>query len=465
MPEPTAHRPGPLDIPAELLQKYATSGPRYTSYPTAPQFKAEFDESQLLEAWRGTNLKANRGLSLYLHVPFCKSRCLYCGCFTEIGHTADTAGQYIAAMLREAGRVGTILDPGRPVEQLALGGGTPTFLLPEQMRRLVEGLSQQFVFADDAERSIEVDPRRVDAAYLDLLLSLGFNRISFGVQDLDAQVQHHVARVLPEQKLVELVDHLRGHGFGAINLDLMYGLPGQTETTFRRTIERVIAIGPSRIALFGYAHVPWVSPHQRSLESLGLPSTEERNRLFGLAFRQLLEAGYAHVGMDHFARPEDELIRALESRTLTRNFMGYTTRRGLDLVGLGVSSISSVDGTYTQNEKNLAAYLEKAGASTWIKGLALTPEDLLRREIILDLFCNFYLDLTALEQRFGLDFQAHFAREIGLLAPMESDCLLHRDKARIMGRALGRFFIRNICMCFDQYLGGENREGRYSRTI
>jgi oxygen-independent coproporphyrinogen-3 oxidase len=465
MAESLPRSPGPLDIPRPLLAKYATSGPRYTSYPTAPQFKADFDEPGILAAWRETNRDLRRGISIYLHVPFCRSRCLYCGCFTEIGHGPDMTERYVAAMLREAGRISDIIDPSRPAEQLAVGGGTPTFLRPGQMRTLMEGLAARFTFSAKAERSIEVDPRSVDTAYLDLLLALGFNRISFGVQDLDKQVQRNVSRVLHEQSLVDLIEHLRRQGFHAINLDLMYGLPGQTEASFRRTVDRIIEIRPSRIALFGYAHVPWVSPHQRALEPLGLPDPEERTRLFGQAYGQLLEAGYRHVGMDHFAQSDDELIGAIENRTLTRNFMGYTTRRGLDLVGVGVSSISSVDGTYTQNEKNLGAYIKKAGGSTWIRGLRLSPEDLLRREIILDLFCNFFLDIAALERRFGLDFKTHFAGELEQLVPMEADGLLHVDSASIRVTDLGRFFIRNICMCFDQYLIGETRQSAYSRTV
>ena len=465
MAEPTVLRMGPLDIPQWLLVKYATSGPRYTSYPTAPQFKSDFSEARILEDWHGTNACGRKGLSLYLHVPFCQSRCLYCGCFTETGHGAETVERYVAALLKEAGRIRTIIDPSRRVELLALGGGTPTFLQPEQMRALVDGLAARFQFAPDSERSIEVDPRRIDAGYLDLLLGLGFNRISFGVQDLDEQVQRNVARVLPEQKLVALIEHLRNRDFNAINLDLMYGLPGQTEASFRRTIDRIIALAPSRIALFGYAHVPWVSPQQQALEKLGLPGPAERTRLFGLAFRLLLDAGYSHIGMDHFAWRHDELIRALENRSLTRNFMGYSTRRGLDLVGIGASAISSVDGTYAQNEKSLEAYLRKAGGSTWIKGLRLSSEDLLRREIILDLFCNFYLDVARIEQQFGLEFNRHFARELDQLALMEADGLLRMHDSKIQVSDLGRFFIRNICMCFDQYLSGESRQVSYSRTV
>jgi len=462
MADPVSLRPGPLDIPGDLLERYATSGPRYTSYPTAPMFRADFDEDRILEAWRRSR---GGGLAVYVHVPFCRTRCLYCACFTETGHSRETAGLYVRAVLREADRLLTIIESCRPVEQLAIGGGTPTFLRRQQMRALVEGLAARFRFSAEAERSIEIDPRRVDNAYLDLLLELGFNRFSFGVQDLDERVQRRVCRLLPERKLAGLVEHLRKRGVEAVNFDLMYGLPGQSEESFSRTIERIVRLRPSRLALFGYAHVPWISPHQRLLEKLGLPEARERARLFGLGYRLLLDAGYAHVGMDHFALPDDELVRALESRTLTRNFMGYTTRRGLDLVGIGASSISSVGGTYTQNEKDLRVYLRKAGSSTWARGLLLSGEDLLRREIILDLFCNFHLDIAVLERRFGVRFAQHFAPELERLAPMENDGLVRVSAKAVEVTPIGRFFIRNICMSFDEYLCRREAGTCYSRTV
>lgn len=462
MADPVVVRPGPLDIPGDLLERYSTSGPRYTSYPTAPQFREDFDEDRILEAWKRSQ---GGGLAVYVHVPFCRTRCLYCACFTETGHRRETVDLYLRAILREADRLLAVIDASRAVEQLAIGGGTPTFLRPEQMRFLVEGLAARLRFSAEAERSIEIDPRRADDAYLDVLLGLGFNRFSFGVQDLDGRVQRYVARVLSERKLAGLIEHLQKRGAGAVNLDLMYGLPGQSEESFSHTIARIVRLRPSRLALFGYAHVPWISPHQRVLERLGLPGARERARLFGLAYRRLLDAGYVHVGMDHFALPDDELVRALESRTLTRNFMGYTTRRGLDLVGIGASSISSVGGTYTQNGKNIPVYIRKAGGSTWARGLLLGGEDLMRREIILDLFCNFHLDIAAFERRFAVQFAQHFATELVRLAPMEIDGLVRVSRDAVEVTPLGRFFIRNICMCFDQYLRSREAGIRYSATV
>jgi len=454
----------PRHIPADTLARYSTSAPRYTSYPTAPQFTADFDAEQVAAAWRRSGATA-RGLSLYLHIPFCQSRCLYCGCFTEIGHDAVAVDDYLAALFAETDRIIALMGEVPAVEQLALGGGTPVFLAPEQMRRLAAGLERRFTFAPGAERSLEMDPRRLDTAYLDLLVDAGFNRFSFGVQDLEPDVQRKVGRRLAPEKLAELVGHLRRRGRSAINMDLIYGLPGQSEETFGRTIRRIAEFRPSRIALFGYAHVPWVSPHQQALEQYHLPTPAERMNLFGLAFEMLLAAGYRHVGMDHFALPEDELIQALDRRSLTRNFMGYTTRRGLDLVGLGASAISSVGRTYCQNIKDIAAYRERAADGTWVKGLWLSDEDLLRREIILDLFCNFHLDLARVSQAHQLDFQSHFAAELEKLRPLADDGLLQMGPSALSVTLLGRFFIRNICMVFDQYLAGEERERRYSRTI
>ncbi|MBN2431137.1 MAG: oxygen-independent coproporphyrinogen III oxidase [Acidobacteria bacterium] len=454
----------PRQIPSDMLARYSTSAPRYTSYPTAPQFTADFDIERIAAAWRQSSISA-AGLSLYIHIPFCQSRCLYCGCFTEIGHDAAAVDDYLAALFTEMDRLVELTGNLPAVEQLALGGGTPVFLNPAQMRRLVAGMERRFTFAHGAERSLEMDPRRLDTDYLDMLVDVGFNRFSFGVQDLEPDVQRKVGRRLAPEKLDELVAHLRRRGRTAVNMDLIYGLPGQTEETFGRTIRRIMEFRPPRIALFGYAHVPWVSPHQQTLEQYHLPNPAERMNLFGLAFEMLLAAGYRHVGMDHFALPEDELIRALDRRSLTRNFMGYTTRRGLDLMGLGASAISSVGRTYCQNIKDIAAYRERAAGGTWVKGLWLSDEDLLRREIILDLFCNFHLDLARVSQAHQLDFKVHFATELEKLRPLADDGLLQTGKSALSVTPLGRFFIRNICMVFDQYLAGEERERRYSRTV
>jgi oxygen-independent coproporphyrinogen III oxidase len=460
------HVINPMDVPARYLDKYQRSGPRYTSYPTAPQFKPQFEATEIETLWSETN-SSDAGISIYTHFPFCRSRCLYCGCYTHIGKPKELQLQYVEALKKEADRLFTTLDPKRIVRQMAFGGGTPTHLPVEVLSGYVEHLNHLVQFAPDAERSIEIDPRSVDEDYLQRLLDLGFNRFSFGVQDLDVTVQKNIHRMTSEEKLTTLIDYLRSKGMEAINLDLIYGLPGQTPESFSATVEKIVAYRPSRIALFGYAHVPWVSPHQKVMEKHQIPNTEERMVLFGKAFELLTQAGYEHIGMDHFALSNDELLLALKDRTLTRNFMGYTTRRGLDLVGIGASSISSVGKTYAQNVKELDQYCQNTSGLHWQKALVLSPEDLLRREIIMDLFCNFYLNIAAVEMNHGIVFKDHFATELAALKPMADDDLIDIKENELVVTQLGRFFIRNICMVFDQYLAKDiqNPDKRYSKTL
>lgn len=455
----------PRQVPGELLEKYQRPGPRYTSYPTAPHFTPQADFDAIEQRWKQGNEGEAPGLSLYTHIPFCRSRCNYCGCHTRVGCGESTVAGYVESLKAHADFLLGLVDGERAVGQMALGGGTPTFLSHDQMRDLVTFLQSLFHFPADGERSMEVDPRWVDEAYLDLLLELGFNRLSFGLQDLNPDVQEKINRHLPYEKIQRIMAYLRKQGLQALNLDLIYGLPGQTPQTFHTTVSQVIALAPTRIALFGYAHVPWVSPHQKKLEEFDLPSTEQRMELFGLAFEQLLGAGYRHVGMDHFARPEDELIQALDSRTLTRNFMGYTTRRGLDLVALGASGISSVSGTYAQNEKEIGDYSSAQG-HRWLRGLIMSDDDVLRREVIMDLFCNFHLDIQGVEKRFGIDFADRFKSELVALGPFEDDGLIEVSVEQLVVTELGRFFIRNIAMTFDDYLQKESPSSqRYSKTL
>ncbi len=454
----------PRSIPNELSEKYSKSGPRYTSYPTAPQFTSDFDYESIKSKWQ-TLATSNDAISLYIHIPFCRSRCLYCGCHTIVCDSSDTTEAYIDALFREVDSIVELIGLNKTAAQLALGGGTPTYLKPEVMTSLIARLKERFIFPDDGERSIEVHPETIDSAYLDTLLELGFNRFSFGVQDFNHDIQVAIRRVQSEQGIFDKVNHLRKQGCDAINIDLIYGLPLQTPDTFEKTVETTITLRPSRIALFGYAHVPWVSPHQDELKKYCLPNPAERIELFGLAFDMLLEAGYRHVGMDHFALSDDELTKALETRKMTRNFMGYSTIRGLDLVGLGVSSISSVNTTFTQNEKGVEKYIELAGSPIWIKGLEKTPEDLLRGEVILELMCNFYLDIVAIETRYGINFKEHFAQELGELEHMVGDGLVKLDDTYLAVTNLGRFFVRNISMPFDEYLKTEKPLGRYSKTV
>jgi oxygen-independent coproporphyrinogen III oxidase len=455
----------PNSIPQELVSKYHVNGPRYTSYPTALQFQNEFDRERVEIEWRKTNESPRKNLSLYIHIPFCGRRCLYCGCTTETGHSPQSIGVYIDSLKLEIEGLIRLIDADRPVEQFALGGGTPTSLSRDLMASLIHHIEEKFRFSGSAERSIEIDPRTVDPDYLDLLISLGFNRYSFGIQDLDASVQKQIGREMSESAIRSLLAHLRSSGVHSINLDLMYGLPLQTQKSFATTVDTILDMRPSRIALFGYAHVPWASPHQKMLETSHLPDSSERTVLFTMACEKLLDAGYRHVGMDHFALPGDELLLALDSKRLTRNFMGYTARGGLDLAGLGASSISSVGATYTQNLKTVSGYVSRSQNPPWWKAIILTPEDILRRDIILGLLCNFHLDIRAIECRGGIDFFGHFAPEKQNLDAFVSDGLLTIDPETIEVTDLGKFFIRNICMQFDQYFDAGSASAKYSKTI
>ncbi len=457
--------PSPRQLSPDLLARYEKSGPRYTSYPTAPQFLEDFDRDASAARWRSGNDTA-AGLSMYVHVPFCKSRCGYCGCYTLTDQADGTVDSYLQGVLDQAEELSRIVDPTRPVRQLSFGGGTPTYPGPDRFRALMEGLTSRFTFDPDGERAVEVDPRSVDTDYLDLLVDLGFNRFSFGVQDLEPGVQEIVNRVLPVETLAGLMDHLRSRGVDAINLDLIYGLPTQTEETFGRTLEQIIALEPMRLALFGYAHVPWVAPHQASLSEHPIPDRDERLALFSLAWEMLRDVGWEQVGMDHFARPDDELVKALESRTLHRNFMGYTTRRGLDLVGLGASAISGVAGTYTQNIKPVPGFLAARGTERWARGWLLDDEDRLRRDVIIDLLCNLHLSYDRVEAAHGVIFRDHFATELSELAPFAADGLVEMGDRTLDVTPVGRYFIRNVAMLFDSYLrAGTTPGARYSKTI
>ena len=459
----------PATVGKDLLSRYATQGPRYTSYPTAPHFFPEVDREALVSRYRQSNAKTGRerDLSLYVHVPFCRRRCAFCGCFTEITHDPAQTDPFLAAVEAELRLALTRIDPSRPLRQLALGGGSPSFLDPARLDRLLSAIVSHFTFTSDAERSIEIDPRAIVPAQLDVLFAHGFNRFSLGVQDFDEEVLEKAGRPQGFELSAALVERLHQAGQRAINFDFIYGLPGQTPESMARTVDRALALGPSRVALYGYAHVPWMRPHQKALERHGIPGPEERLALFGAAFERYVGAGFEPVGMDHFARPDDDLAQAQRARTLHRNFMGYTTHRGLDLLALGPSAISAVGDTYAQNTKDLDFYVGAAlsGQAVIERGFILGEEDRMRRELIIDLFCNFALDGEAFGARFGVDFLGHFKDELKRLQPMQDDGLLNVEGARFDVTPLGRVFIRNICMVFDRYLEAESREKRYSQTV
>ncbi len=457
----------PRRIPAELLRRYETRAPRYTSYPAAPHF-GSVDEDELFGRWRERNAMAHDpGLSVYVHIPFCRTLCRFCGCHTHVRKDPSRATPYVDDLMREMDFVLGIVDRARPVRQVALGGGTPNFLSVPDLDRMLSGLRGRFSIAADAELSAELDPRTVTAGQLDLLLGHGFRRLSLGVQDFDPRVLGFIRRATDGLAVEAVVAHARSRGCEEINFDLIYGLPGQNERTAAETARRTLALGPTRIALYNYAHVPWMKPHQKALEKYGLPDAALKAAIQGTTAEILIRGGYLPIGMDHFARPEDRLARALEQGTLTRNFMGYTTGRGYDLVALGASGISAVGSTYAQDDRTLKGWREavRAGRSAVVRGFLLSREDEARRDLILDLFCNFKVDLAALSGRWGMDMAACVGEDLDRLAPMVDDGLIRMEGDLVEVTWAGRPFIRNVCMGFDRYLESDPARRRYSRTL
>lgn len=452
-------------VPPELLEKYGKRGPRYTSYPTAPHFDPEADPEALAQAWR----ESTSDLSLYAHLPFCQVRCLFCGCHVKITRQRERSVDYVDRLLHELDTASGLVDFARPLRQLQLGGGTPNFLLPEQMRRLIEGVRERFKPADDGEWGVECDPRTIDRSYVELLADLGFNRFSFGVQDLDPDVMAAVARPQSVETVEEVVAAVRDQNPRSLNLDLIFGLPRQSDASWARTLERVVALRPDRLAVFGYAHVPWMAKHQKALEKHDLPDPALRARLAAAAREAFVSAGYVEIGFDHFALPEDELAIALEQATLHRNFMGYTTQRGLDLLAVGTSAIAKVGRSFTQDSKDLAHWQDEvdAGRMPWERGLVLSEDDILRGEIILELSCNARLDIAEIERRFDIDFRSHFATELARLEEMATDGLLTIGSDEIRLSETGRYLVRNACMVFDAWLGRDSASDtpRYSKTV
>jgi oxygen-independent coproporphyrinogen-3 oxidase len=450
----------------ELVGKYNIPGPRYTSYPTAPQFSADIDRAALLAEIAVDNDDATRPLSLYFHLPFCESLCWYCGCNTVITQRRASAGEYVDLLGCEIALTQPLLDSRRPVTQLHFGGGTPTFLPPEEIDRLGRAIHAVFTFASDAEVSVEIDPRRLTKAHVQAYRRLGCNRASLGVQDTNPEVQLAIHRWQPLAQTAQAIEWLRDAGYHSVSVDLIYGLPLQTEVSFARTIEEVIALQPDRLAVFSYAHVPWLKPAQKIFDQRNqLPSTEVKLAMLTAATRALTAAGYVHIGMDHFARPGDELAVARDNGTLYRNFQGYTTRAGASLYGFGLSSISQTDGSFRQNFKDLPEYEHamRQGGLPLERGFLLSSEDKRRRALVMDIMCRNRVDYPVLSSRLGVDVAAAYAAEIASLADLEADGLLTRDATGFDITPLGELFRRIIAMRFDAYLDRGPR--KYSRTV
>ncbi|MBI5407297.1 MAG: oxygen-independent coproporphyrinogen III oxidase [Nitrospirae bacterium] len=457
-----------LTISIDTLLKYDRPGPRYTSYPTAPVWDEDFGP----ERFKGKIIETNSGkdlppLSLYFHIPFCFSLCFYCGCHSIItrkrGHTAE----YISYLKKEIENISHYIHKDRKVVQLHWGGGSPDFLSPAEMETLYSHITDHFTIDEDAEIGVELDPRETTRDHLKTLKGLRFNRISMGVQDFDPAVQKAVNRIQPEEMTRRFVHWCRDLGFYSINIDLIYGLPYQTVTSFQRTIDTVIDINPDRIAMFNYAHVPWMKKHQKMMKEETLPQGREKLGILKTAIEKFTEAGYVYIGMDHFAKSKDELCTAQKEKTLYRNFQGYTTKAGCDLYGLGITSISMVGNCYAQNQKTLNDYYSTvdAGILATYRGYELNHDDLLRRHIITRLMCDFELTKQDVEKKYGITFDDYFRKELTGLEPFREDGLLilHPDKIEITDS--GRTLIRNIAMVFDVYLEVPGREMRFSRTI
>ena len=451
----------------DLIRKYNLSGPRYTSYPTVLQFTESFGCDDYRSAARESN-DQGRPLSLYFHLPFCTTLCYYCACNKIATRKRHRADEYLDYLIREIELQSQLYDPGRSVVQLHWGGGTPTFLSDDQMTRLMAATRSHFELAEDGEFSIEVDPREVREETVATLRRLGFNRMSVGVQDFEPAVQRAVNRVQSEAQTRRVIDAARNQGFRSISIDLIYGLPFQTVETFSRTLKRILDISPDRLSIYNYAHMPHQFPAQGRLDPNDMPPPEEKLKILELAISELTTAGYAYVGMDHFAKTTDELFAAQESATLHRNFQGYSTHRDTDLIGMGVTSIGNVGETFYQNLKTLEEYYARidAGELAVAKGLRADADDTLRRAVITELICYFELDFTRFETRHGICFADRFADELTRLQTLADDGLIELDASGIRVTDEGRLLVRHVCMVFDAYATPAVQDApRYSRII
>ncbi|MEO8189106.1 MAG: oxygen-independent coproporphyrinogen III oxidase [Acidobacteriota bacterium] len=455
-------------LSVDLLRRYNVPGPRYTSYPTAPVWKEGVGAGDYEELLVESGAEARpRPLSLYLHLPFCEKLCYFCGCTVVITGTEHRLEDpYLSTLAREIDWVAERAGKAREVVQLHLGGGTPTYFAPEKLEGLLARLRDRFVFSSDAELGVEVDPRVTTPEHLAALARAGFNRLSMGVQDFDPRVQAAINRIQPFDDTRRLIEDARRLGFASINMDLIYGLPHQTPETFGATIDRVLEIGPDRLAVYSYANVPWLKKHQKILEPF-LPSESEKFGIFQTALERFQDAGFEYIGMDHFARPDDELARARRGRTLHRNFQGYTTKAGTDLIGMGMSAIGEVGDGYVQNARDLGPYraaVERDGAATF-RGFRLSADDRLRRSVIQSLLCHGVIVKSEIEREHGIHFDDTFADALERLRPCADDGLVELAPGEIRATAAGRVFLRNLAMPFDAYLAAPAERPVFSRTL
>ncbi len=452
----------------ELIAKYDQSGPRYTSYPTAVEFHEGFGEQDYRAACARGNAQGSP-LSLYFHIPFCDTICFYCACNKIATKDRSLAQPYLDRVYQELELQSGLIESSRQVKQLHWGGGTPTFISHDQMHELMDRTRRSFTLADDdsGEYSIEIDPREATAETVHLLRDIGFNRMSLGVQDFNADVQKAVNRIQSEAQTMEVLETARSVGFRSVSLDLIYGLPFQSERSFAATLDRILEFSPDRLSVFNYAHLPKMFPPQRRINQVELPLPQEKLDILQMSIDKLTAAGYVFIGMDHFARPDDELAVAQREGSLYRNFQGYSTHADCDLLGLGVTSIGKVANTYSQNVKTLEPYYAAldAGRLPLLRGIELNRDDQIRRDVITRLICNFQLDYAAVEQAWDIDFSDYFGPSVEPLRSMQGDGLLRIDEQGIEVHPKGRLLIRNICMHFDRYMAEKRDQQRFSKVI
>ncbi|WP_048305685.1 oxygen-independent coproporphyrinogen III oxidase [Halomonas sp. PR-M31] len=463
-------KPNDLTFDRALVEKYDRPGPRYTSYPTAPRFNTAFALDDYRDAAKRSNQdSASTPLSVYIHIPFCKSLCYYCACNKIITHKTERAVEYLDYLKREIALQAGLFDANRKLTQLHLGGGTPTYLTNDQMTELMDALDEAFTLERGAQRefSLEVDPRTVSPQQLRELYALGFNRLSLGVQDFDPDVQQAVNRTQSEQQIQDLIETARDVGFESISFDLIYGLPLQTVESFTTTLNKVVSMRPDRVAAYSYAHLPDTFRAQRLIRPEDMPPPERKLELLELTIDRLQTAGYVYIGMDHFALPEDELTQARDNGTLQRNFQGYSTHADCDLIGLGVSAIAKVGDTYSQNAKVLSEYyasLDKDQLPIQ-RGYRLNADDHLRRDVIHQLMCHNRIDFAAIEVAHGIHFRDYFADALASLDELVADNLVSIEPDALVLHPQGRLMMRNVAMAFDAYIGADSKVRRFSRTV
>ncbi len=466
----TRRLPAEWQAGIDMARKYATSGPRYTSYPTAPQFSDDFDVQRYVN-WQRLGERHADPLSLYVHLPFCHDICYYCACNKIVTRREGVARLYLDHLTRELTMQSEIVGNRRPVTQMHWGGGTPTYLDDGEITELMHGLASHFQLLDRGYReySIEIDPRTVSASTIALLKGVGFNRISLGIQDFDLKVQEAINRVQPYAQVADLVETVRAHGFRSLSFDLIYGLPHQDHHSMAETLRKVISLRPDRIACYNYAHLPERFKSQRSIDRLTLPEPEEKLLLAQMISATLQDAGYRFIGMDHYVLPDDELALGQGEGRLQRNFQGYSLQIADDLLGLGVSSISQIGDFYLQNARQLDHYYSMLDEERLpiVRGYMINQEDRLRRRVIMSLICDLTLDITEIERDFGIVFSEHFSEALEELAPAFEDGLIRQEGQRLQVSSAGRPFLRNLCMPFDEYLEHHNRSGKakFSATV